>query len=146
MIFGKPANYCNLGKKSRLAILFSLLLHSLSILHPLWESQEGLSSSSWLVKVLDFEYFWSSIQFCYCVFQWLISSTEIYLILLLQSFPNSDKGQGKYWKLYLGEFVLAGEGNLRRGWFRQSELFSKLKTGFCEYWTPIKIKINILTV
>ena len=26
MIFGKPANYCNLGKQSRLTIFFSLLL------------------------------------------------------------------------------------------------------------------------
>ena len=40
--------------------------------------------------------------------------------------------QNFYW-----ENILPGEGNLRR-----SDLF-KAKTAFCEYWTSIKIKINM---
>ena len=52
---------------------------------PLWESQESLSSLSWPLKVLRFGTFlkFNSLQFCYSVFQWQISSTEIYLSLLL---------------------------------------------------------------
>ena len=38
-IFDKPANYYNLGKQWPLTILFSVL-HSLPMLHTLWESQE----------------------------------------------------------------------------------------------------------
>ena len=41
-----------------------------------------------------------------------------------------------------GGIFLSSEGNLRQ-WFQRLEPFSKLKTAFCEYWTSIKIKINM---
>ena len=40
----------------------------------------------------------------------------------------------------LGRIFLPGEGNLRRSDFGDSNLFS---IAFCEYWTSIKIKINM---
>ena len=42
-----------------------------------------------------------------------------------------------------GEKFLPGDRNLRRCDFGDLNLFSKLKTAFCEYWTSIKIKINM---
>ena len=67
----------------------------------------------------------------------------------MQGFPNSGKG----WR---GDFT----GNRRGGggafftWWRepeeegfwQFELSSKLKTAFYEYWTSIKIKLNMICV
>ena len=84
MIFGKPANYYNLGKQSPLAIVFSLLIHSLTMLHPL-----RVSGKTFIVTLTGesfrFGIFlkFNGLQFCYSVFQWWISSTEIYLSLLL---------------------------------------------------------------
>ena len=52
---------------------------------PLWESQESLSTSSWILKVLRCCIFleFDGLQACYIVFQWQISSKENYLRLLL---------------------------------------------------------------
>ena len=52
---------------------------------PLWKSQESLSTSSWMVKVLRCCIFSEvdGLQACYIVIQWQISSKEIYLRLLL---------------------------------------------------------------
>ena len=57
-IFGNTSNYYNLVRQSTLFIVFSLLLH-----FPLWESQEIISLLSWLVRVLDLVYFWSSMVY-----------------------------------------------------------------------------------
>ena len=51
----------------------------------------------------------------------------------LQGFLNSRKG---WWWWVGGLEILMG----------QFEPFSKLKTAFCEYWTSIKIKINMTLV
>ena len=105
-IFGKPANYYSLGKQSPLTIVFSLL-HSLPMLHTLWESQEKLFIVKLAGESFRFGIFlkFSSLQFCHILFQWQISSIEIYLSLLLQAFPNSSN-----W---------LGERSLRRGSFDQ---------------------------
>ena len=64
---------------------FSQLLHYLSMLNPLWESQE----KTFIVKLTDesfrFDIFlkFSGLQFCYSVFQRHMFLTEIYLTLLL---------------------------------------------------------------
>ena len=71
----------------------------------------------------------SCLQFCYIVFQWQITSTKIYLSLLLQGFPNSGKvvawegGSGGI-ENFIGEILLPGEGSLKRSDFDQ--LKSKL--------------------
>ena len=44
-----------------------------------------------------------------------------------------------------GEFFLWGTGNLKSN-FDHLNLFQKLKTTFCEYWTSIKIKISMICV
>ena len=102
--FGKPANYYNLGKQSPLTTLFRLPLHSLPMLHP----PLSVSGKIFIVK-LSCESFrfgiflkFNSLQFCYSVFQWQISSTEIYLSLLLVTFvPKS------FWVLfYIPKVVL----------------------------------------
>ena len=137
-IFGKPANYYNLGKQSPLTILFSLL-HSLPMLHPLWESQERLFIVKLTGKSFRFRIFlkFNGLQFCYSKFQWQISSSEIYLSFLLQSFPNSGKGftcvceaggeevRGLFGiGNFTGEwFFLPSEGNLRRSDFDNLKLF-----------------------
>ena len=62
------------------------------------------------------------------VFQWQISSTEIYLSFLLQCFPNSGKGcwgrgRGELQILWEGWIFLPGEEeNLRRSDFDQLRL------------------------
>ena len=48
-------------------------------------------------------------------------------------------------KFYWGDFF-TGWRELEEEWFWQFEPFSKLKTTFCEYWTAIKIKINMTCV
>ena len=79
-------------KQSPLNILFSPLFHSLSILHP----PMRVSGNPFIVKLtgesLEIVLFlkFNDLQFCYSVFQWLTSSTEIHLSLLLITFaPNS---------------------------------------------------------
>ena len=42
--------------------------------------------------------------------------------------------------------LLLDEGNLRRSDFDDSNRFQKLKAAFWEYWTSIKIKINMTFV
>ena len=41
-----------------------------------------------------------------------------------------------------GDFLLSSE-NLRSSDFDQSNLFSKIKKAFCEYWTSVKTKISM---
>ena len=63
--------------------------------------------------------------------------------LKLQGFPNSSKGRG--WgnsEIFFGGGGGGGGGNF----FTFKFFFSKLKTTFCEYWTLIKIKINMTCV
>ena len=104
MIFGKLANYYNLGEESPLIILFSLFLHSLPMLHPPLRA----SGKTFIVKLTGesfrFGIFskFNGLQFCYSVFQWQISSTEIYLILLLIAFAPKS-----FWILfYISKVVL----------------------------------------
>ena len=71
-----------------------------------------------------------------------------------QRFPNSGNRWGWGWvnphhwggwrvsEILLGKFFYQVKGT----WFWPSEPFSKLKTDFCEYWTSIKIKINMTWV
>ena len=79
-------------KQSPLNILFSPLFHSLSILHP----PMRVSGNPFIVKLtgesLEIVLFlkFNDLQFCHSVFQWLTSSTEIHLSLLLITFvPKS---------------------------------------------------------
>ena len=59
-----------------------------------------------------------------------------------QGFLSGGKGWGG--NFTGGGFFLLGEGNLRRSDFDDSnQPFAKLKTAFCEYWTSIKIKIDM---
>ena len=113
--FGKPATYYSLGKRSPLTILFSFLLHSLPMLPPLWESQGRLFILKLTGESFSFQIFlkFSGLQFCYSVFKWQIFSTEIYLSLLLQDFPNSAKG----WE------EAGGLGGRRIGNFSEGERF-----------------------
>ena len=104
-IFGKPASYYNLGKQSPLTIIFSLLLlYSQPMLH----SPLRISGKTSIVK-LTHESFrfgiflkFNGLQFCYSMFQWQISSTEIYLSLLLTTFSPKS-----FWILsYIAKVVL----------------------------------------
>ena len=47
--------------------------------------------------------------------------------------------------LLVGDFF-TGWREPEEEWFWQFEPFSKLKTAFCEYWTSIKMKINMTCV
>ena len=127
ILFGKPANYYNLGKQSPLTIFFNLL-HSLPMLYPLWESQERHFIVKLTGESFRFHIFlkFSGLQFCYIVFQRQFSSTEIYLSALLQGFPNSGKGcWGGIRNFTVGwGGGLPVEGNLRSSDFDQ--LQSKL--------------------
>ena len=53
---------------------------------------------------------------------------------------------GRESEILLGKIFLPGGENLKEEWFWQSELFSKLKTAFCAYWTSIQIKISMTCV
>ena len=72
---------------------------------------------------------------------------------LMQGFPNSGKGweggelNSPQWgrenrRFYWGTFF-TGSKEPEDEWFWWFEPFLKLKTAFCEYWTSIKIKINM---
>ena len=66
--------------------------------------------------------------------------------LQTQSFPNSSKGLGD-WKFYWGGGIFfTGWREPEEEWFWEFKPFSKLKTAFCEYWTSIKIEINMTCV
>ena len=71
--------------------------------------------------------------------------------------------KGGHKVLYIGVFQIAARGSreseiLLEGifftrwrepeeeWFWRFEPFSKLKTAFCEYWTSIKMKVNMTCV
>ena len=72
--------------KNHLLRSFFAPLQSLHILSlSLWESQESLSSLSWLMKIWRFGIFlkFNGLKVCYSVPQWQIFSTELYLSLLL---------------------------------------------------------------
>ena len=91
-----------MGKQSTLTILFSILHYSLPMLHP-----QG-SRKTFIVNLTDesfrFGIFlkFNGLQFCYSVFQWQISSTEIYLSLLLITFAPKS-----FWTLfYIRKVVL----------------------------------------
>ena len=60
-----------------------------------------------------------------------------------QDFPNSSKGCGGSRKFYWGGIFFTGGKEPEEEWFWRFETFSKLKAAFCEYWTSIKIKINM---
>ena len=45
-----------------------------------------------------------------------------------------------------GGFFLLGDGKLNRSNLDHSNLFLKLKVALCEYWTLVKIKINMTCV
>ena len=83
--FSKTPNYYNLGKQSPLTILFILLLHSLPTLRP----PLRVSGKTFIVKLTGqsfrFGIFlnFNGFQLCYSVYQWRISSADIYLNLLL---------------------------------------------------------------
>ena len=49
-------------------------------------------------------------------------------------------------EILLGGIFFTGWKEPEDEWFWQFEPFSKLKTAFCEYWTSIKIKINMTCV
>ena len=87
--------------------------------------RKDFSSSSWLVKVFDFRILikFNGLQFCYSVFQWQISSTEIYLSLLLQSFQIVVRSVGGGIRNFTGQIFLPSEGNLRRSDFDNLNLF-----------------------
>ena len=91
-IFSKPANCYNLGKQSPLTILFSLPLHSLPMLHPPLRVSGKTFFAELTGESFRFGIFlkFNGLQFCCSVFQWQISSTEIYSSLLLITFaPKS---------------------------------------------------------
>ena len=103
-IFGKPANYYNLGKQWPLTILFSLLLHSLPMLHP----PLRVLAKTLIIKLTSESFRFgiylkfNGLQFCCSVFQWQICSTEICLSLLLITFAPES-----FWVLfYIPKFVL----------------------------------------
>ena len=66
---------------------------------------------------------------------------------LNQGFPNSSKGWGEIFPSEGGsEILLGGFFYLVKetsGVIWRFKPFSKLKTALCEYWTSIKIKINM---
>ena len=49
-------------------------------------------------------------------------------------------------EIWLGGIVFTGWGEPDEKWFWQFKPSSKLKTASCEYWTSIKIKINMTCV
>ena len=62
-----------------------------------------------------------------------------------QGFPNRGRGGGRNQKFYWGDFFTRWM-EPKEEWFWQFEPFSKLKTAFREYWTSVKIKINMTWV
>ena len=111
----------------------------------------------WLVCKNYFILFWETIF-------WHRISTEKYFMIRysleityvnVQVFPNSTKrwvGKspqvgGWNWKLYcVGGNIFTRWREPEQEWFWWFELFSKLKTAFCENWTSIKIKTNMTCV
>ena len=54
---------------------------------------------------------------------------------------------GVHSEILLGESsIFLPVGEPEEEWFWPFEPFPKLKTAFCEYWTPIKIKISMTCV
>ena len=80
--------------------------------------------------------------FCLFVLSTRLLSIHRSIWSYIQGFPNSGR---EWWEteILLGGNFLTGWKEPEEEWFWQFEPFSKLKTAFREYWTSIKIKINM---
>ena len=134
--FGKLANYYNSSKQSPLTILFSHLLHSLPIIYPTLRVPGKLFIIKLTSESFRFGMFlkFNGLQFSYSVFQWQISSTEIYLSLLIITFASKS-----FWILfYVPKVILKLHLNDKLQVTLANYLCWKRDFSYCQTLWPLK--------